>query len=264
MELFVMKVRWWFLFAFVVLVVMCLLSIWPSKPKIAADRTLGINEPCELENFEQSRFIVCSVDPIRHTMSLHLSQSNGLPWQDLKRFAAAEKPVFAMNAGMYHADLSPVGLFMQNGKQNTPLNISDGAGNFFMKPNGVFGVTADRKPFVVTSDIFALSKIVVSFATQSGPMLVIDGTIHPRFEPDGASRNIRNGVGIDDRGRAVFVISKDLVSFGKFARLFRDYLKCENALYFDGVVSAFAQSDSVVQGGAYPSGPIVAVFDAAK
>jgi uncharacterized protein YigE (DUF2233 family) len=70
-------------------------------------------------------------------------------------------------------------------------------------------------------------------------------------------------VGIDKEGRAVFVISKTMVSFGKFARLYRDELKCQNALYFDGVVSAFAQNDSLVQGGAYPSGPIIAVFNAA-
>ncbi len=167
-----------------------------------------------------------------------------------------------MNAGMYHEDLSPVGLYVENGQQLAALNTSEGSGNFFMQPNGVFGVTTDGKPFVVRSELYALSKMPVSFATQSGPMLVIEGAIHPKFEPDGASRNIRNGVGIDDEGRAVFVISKDMVSFGKFARLFRDELKCKNALYFDGVVSAFVQSDSMAQGGAYPSGPIVAVFDA--
>jgi uncharacterized protein YigE (DUF2233 family) len=218
-------------------------------------------EPCSVASFEQSQFIVCTVDPAKFEISLHHKDAAGKPWGDIKRFAASKRPVFAMNAGMYHDDLSPVGLYVERGEQRAPINVSDGAGNFFMKPNGVFGITADGKPFVVRSEIYALSKMSVSFATQSGPMLVIDGSIHPRFEPDGMSRNIRNGVGINVQGHAVFVISKDLVSFGKFARLFRDELRCQNALYFEGVVSAFAQSDSVVQGGTYPAGPIVAVFE---
>ena len=91
-------------------------------------------------------------------------------------------------------------------------------------------------------------------------MLVLNGVVHPKFENDGTSRNIRNGVGIDNKGKAVFVISKNEVSFGKFARLFRDVLHCQNALYFDGVVSAFAKGTSLFQGGTYPTGPIVAVF----
>jgi uncharacterized protein YigE (DUF2233 family) len=227
-----------------------------SKPPLAA-----LSEPCSIANFEQSQFIVCTVDPTKFEISLHYKDPTGKPWRDMKRFAASQKPVLAMNAGMYHDDLTPVGLYVEDGRQMTPLNTGDAAGNFFMKPNGVFGITTDGKPFVVKSEIYALSKIAVSFATQSGPMLFIDGSIHPRFEPDGTSRNIRNGVGINTQGHAVFVISKDLVSFGKFARLFRDALKCQNALYFDGVVSALARNDSVVQGGSYPAGPIVAVFE---
>jgi uncharacterized protein YigE (DUF2233 family) len=78
----------------------------------------------------------------------------------------------------------------------------------------------------------------IAYATQSGPMLVIDGELHPRFEADGRSRHIRNGVGISPKGDPIFVISDEPVSFGKLARLFRDELHCRNALYFDGSVSS--------------------------
>lgn len=168
--------------------------------------------------------------------------------------------LFTMNAGMYHEDLSPVGLFIADQHRFAPLQTGSGEGNFFMKPNGVFGIYSGGQPFVTSTDTYLVSPRVVEFATQSGPMLVIDGTIHPRFEPDGNSRSVRNGVGIDQDGRAVFAISREPVSFGKFARLFRDQLNCRNALYLDGVVSALYGSDSIVQGGGYPAGPIVAVF----
>jgi uncharacterized protein YigE (DUF2233 family) len=228
-----------------------------TKPPFASN-------PCKEMSFERSDFIVCSVNPAFHRMTLHLKDASGAFWGNLRRFALAQKPIFAMNAGMYHDDLSPVGLYIENGDQIAPLNLNEGQGNFFMKPNGVFGIGADGKPFVEQSTTYASSSKIPLFATQSGPMLVTDDLIHPRFEPDGISRNVRNGVGINEDGDAIFVISKDFVSFGKFARFYRDGLKCPNALYFDGVVSAFSQGDSIVEGGTYPSGPILAVIDAPR
>ncbi len=258
-----MRFRWLALLAFSIIALVVFLFNQKDLPKAPKVRPLQLAEPCELMMFEQSQFIVCTVDPKRHRIELaHLDSSNK-PWGNLKRFVAAQSPLMAMNAGMYHEDLSPVGLYIERGIQHHALNFDTGQGNFFMKPNGVFGVTATGQPFVQSSEAFAGSNSEPAFATQSGPMLVVDGVVHPKFEPDGASRNFRNGVGIDQHDRAVFVISRGAVSFGKFARLFRDGLNCQNALYFDGVVSAFAQRDSIVQGGSYPAGPIVAVFETA-
>ncbi len=219
--------------------------------------------------FETAAFIVCTVDTASRRIELHLNDETGKPWRSLDRFASTmhieNRPLlFAMNAGMYHEDLSPVGLFIANQKRTAPLQTGTGEGNFYLKPNGVFGVFFGGQPFVTSSDSYFVSPRVVEFATQSGPMLVINGAIHPRFEPDGDSRFVRNGVGVDQAGRAVFAISREPVSFGKFARLFRDELNCQNALYFDGVVSALYESDSIIQGGSYPVGPIVAVFQKAS
>jgi uncharacterized protein YigE (DUF2233 family) len=91
-------------------------------------------------------------------------------------------------------------------------------------------------------------------------MLLINGKLHPKFDHDGSSRYIRNGVGIGPDGTAIFVISEDPVSFGKFARLFRDALKAKNALYFDGSVSSLwdpvnGRMDSFTE-----LGPLVVVF----
>jgi uncharacterized protein YigE (DUF2233 family) len=70
---------------------------------------------------------------------------------------------------------------------------------------------------------------------------------------------VRNGVGLRDDRTLVFAVSLNEVSFGSLARVFRDALGCRDALYFDGVVSALSNGRETVIGGAYPTGPIMAV-----
>jgi len=144
---------------------------------------------------------------------------------------------FAMNAGMYHQDRSPVGLFTEFGAQKNPLADGGTYGNFGLKPNGVFCFS--KQAFaVIETNKFRTSKPYCEFATQSGPMLVINGELHPRFLLNATTRYIRNGVGISADGtRAFFVISDTRVTFHEFGSLFRDHLKTPNALYFDGKVS---------------------------
>lgn len=144
---------------------------------------------------------------------------------------------FAMNAGMYHPDRRPVGLYVENGDAQSRLVTQAGPGNFGMLPNGVFCVRADGFDVFETRR-FDAAQPDCRHATQSGPMLVIDGTLHPRFLPDSRSRFVRNGVGVSADGtRAYFVISEEPVSFHAFGRLFRDALDTPQALYFDGNVS---------------------------
>jgi uncharacterized protein YigE (DUF2233 family) len=128
-----------------------------------------------------------------------------------------------------------------------------------MKPNGVFYVDRQGNAGVMESAAFAASGIIPVLATQSGPMLVIDGRLHPRFEENGASRHIRNGVGADGGKRVVFAFSRQPVSLGSFARMFRDALGVKNALFFDGAISALHDGRKYLVGGGYPAGPILAV-----
>jgi uncharacterized protein YigE (DUF2233 family) len=65
-------------------------------------------------------------------------------------------------------------------------------------------------------------------------MLVINGRLHPRFIHYSASRKRRSGVGTRDNHTTVFAVSDGEVSFQEFGRLFRDDLKCRNALFLDG------------------------------
>jgi uncharacterized protein YigE (DUF2233 family) len=221
-------------------------------------------ETCSERTFEAVSYIVCEVDPARYDIGLYLRDATGKPYEHLEKVGAAHPFLFAMNAGMYHEDFSPVGLFVADGKETAPLNQGDSPGNFFMKPNGVFYVDQAGNAGVMETAAYAASGIAPRIATQSGPMLVIDGEIHPKFEPNGESRFIRNGVGVRDPHTVYFVISRTSVSLGSFARLFRDELRCPNALFFDGAVSALHDGKAYVIGGEHPAGPIVAVSEKAR
>ncbi len=76
----------------------------------------------------------------------------------------------------------------------------------------------------------------VKFATQSGPMLVVDGEINKLFDPNSHNFNIRNGVGILPNNELIFAISINKVSFYDFARYFKEQ-GCSNALFLDGYIS---------------------------
>lgn len=163
---------------------------------------------------------------------------------------------FAMNAGMYHPDRTPVGLYVEDGTAQTRLVTRAGPGNFGLLPNGIFCI-GDRFS-ILESRRFAKLKPACRYATQSGPMLVIDGALHPRLIPDSDSAYIRNGVGVSaDGSRAFFVISNERVNFHRFARFFRDGLGLSNALYLDGKISRLYAPGLGRNDLGFPMGPIV-------
>lgn len=157
--------------------------------------------------------------------------------QNLKTYVEGKhlKLLFAMNGGMYKQDNSPLGLFIQQRKKLASLNTFSGDGNFYLKPNGVFYITTDNTSVVCTTENFVADG-KIKYATQSGPMLVIDGEIHSAFKQGSTNLNIRNGVGILPDGKVVFAISKTEINFYDFASYFKG-LGCKSALYLDGFVS---------------------------
>jgi uncharacterized protein YigE (DUF2233 family) len=219
---------------------------------------------CRRVTAEGEGYAVCTADLARDRLRLYWRDAQGRPYESLSRLAAAApKLAFAMNAGMYDPDLAPVGLYVEDGREVRPANRANGPGNFHLKPNGIFYVGPARegasRAGVLETGRYLRLKPRTEFATQSGPMLVLDGRIHPRISEDGPSRKIRNGVGVRDGGRvAVFAISDRPVSFGAFARLFKDELGCANALYLDGSVSALhAPALNRADASFRPLGPLV-------
>jgi len=157
--------------------------------------------------------------------------------QNLKSFVETKNQdlKFAMNGGMYMKDNSPQGLYIENSETLAPLDTLSGKGNFYLKPNGVFYLTKDNRAVVCETSRFT-NNGQVNFATQSGPMLLIDGEIHSAFMKGSKNLNIRNGVGILPDNKVIFAVSKEEVNFYDFAEYFKS-MNCKYALYLDGFVS---------------------------
>lgn len=179
------------------------------------------------------------VDPTKQDIQLYWKNDQGNNYksiQNLKNDMEAKNLalVFAMNAGMYKKDNSPQGLFIQHKKTVTAIDTGVGVGNFYMKPNGIFYITTNNSGVICNTKDFVNNK--VKFATQSGPLLICNGQIHPSFNKGSSNLNIRNGVGILPNNQILFAMSKSEINFYDFALYFKK-MGCKNALYLDGFVS---------------------------
>ena len=224
-----------------------------------AARSAEAATPCRPVQSGGETYTVCTVDLKREKVRLFWLGSDGLPYSSLSSLAAKQGPQlgFAMNAGMYDTGQAPVGLYVEEGREMKGVSTANGPGNFHLKPNGIFYVKGDRVGVVETSR-YLKANPKPDFATQSGPMLVVDGKVHPKISADGPSEKIRNGVGVRDDGRtAVFAISERPVTFGAFARLFKDDLGCRNALFLDGSVSSLYAPSLGRSDLSRPLGPMV-------
>ncbi|MFM2195304.1 MAG: hypothetical protein RLZZ543_586 [Bacteroidota bacterium] len=186
------------------------------------------------------QFLVYEVDPLKFKIALYWKDEQGNLLNNaagLKSYLEKKKEtlLFSTNAGMYQQDQSPLGLFIQQGEELHPINLKVASGNFYLKPNGVFYMKRNRSAGICRSEDFKKSKEIL-FATQSGPMLVIDGQLHPAFKKGSVNTNVRNGVGVLANGHVLFVMSKSEVNFYDFATFFQE-AGCKNALYLDGFVS---------------------------
>ncbi|RWX16794.1 hypothetical protein EHI42_12030 [Rhizobium hidalgonense] len=201
-------------------------------------------EPCEQETFEETKYVVCTLQTGTADLRLFWKGADGEPYRAFSSVAEAIRAegktlALAVNAGMYRADFSPMGLYVENARELKPANTAkaeSSAGqvpNFYKKPNGVFFL-GETGAGILPTDEFQKRAPKVRFATQSGPMLVVAGKLNPIFIPGSTDRTRRSGVGVCGAGTVRLAISEDGVNFHDFARLFRDDLKCPDALFLDG------------------------------
>lgn len=169
-----------------------------------------------------------------------LGDFNGLK---LELAAQNKKIVFATNAGIYERGPKPCGLTMGAGRELVPLNLREGEGNFFLKPNGVFFLDDQTGPGVVEAVEFAKSGFKPRIATQSGPLMLRNGVIHPAFNATSLNKRLRNAVGVRAKdGQIIFAMSdredavKGRVTFHQFTQFFI-HLGCKDVLYLDGDIS---------------------------
>lgn len=218
------------------------LSAFVVLAGMAAGSTAAVAQSCRSESFEDDRYIVCGFDLADADVRLFWQRPDGAPYAT---FAALAKALelegmrleFAMNGGMYGGDLSPIGLHVEDGEilreANTATSDQRPEPNFYKKPNGVFYI-GNGTAGVVTTEAYLAGPPGARFATQSGPMLVIDGDLHPAFIVDSSSRKRRNGVCAPTPTKVRFVITDGTVNFHDFGRFVRDQLGCDNALFLDG------------------------------
>jgi uncharacterized protein YigE (DUF2233 family) len=246
------------------ILVLSALSAWSgcSRETNTTPTRASVDEGLKSGSVAQPRFTTIRVDARTERIELFLRDDAGRTFNRFDRLSVwlasrNQRLRFAMNAGMFRPDLSPVGLLVQDGQQVSPLNLSGGAGNFFLKPNGVFFIS-ESGPRIVESAEYPARARGVRLATQSGPLLVRNGVLHPAINAASTSRLLRNGVGISG-DTVIFVISEQPVNFYEMATYFRDELHCPDALYLDGVVSSLYSTDLQRNDSTVDLGPIIGV-----
>ncbi|MCX8155306.1 MAG: phosphodiester glycosidase family protein [Verrucomicrobiae bacterium] len=220
---------WWWMLAGGCLLVLA----WPAGAARAAR-----------VQFLDKEFVCYWVDWRTDHLGLYWKDHNDKPLATFSRLREHVRPAelkFAINAGIFSRDLTPLGLHVEGGRQLRPLNLKSlegGQYNFYLKPNGVFFLHPDTGPRVMASEEFARLAPPVHLACQSGPLLLTNGVFHPAFRPASTNFFLRSGVGVSRRGEVVFALSLHRLRFYDFARLFREKLECDEALYLDGEICA--------------------------
>ena len=208
--------------------------------------------------------ILCTVPLDRYALRLRAIADDGKPFETFEKAREGldgARVRLMMNAGMYHEDRRPVGLAVQDGRVVKDAVLGRGTGNFSLRPNGIFFVENGRA-FVRETERYLSETHRPELATQSGPMLLVEGKVHPRFIDGSDSRYVRNGVGVSADGRTVYLaVTRRPVNFYDFALFFRDLVGVENALFFDGQVCSLYYPDGGIDQRRDRLGPILAVTD---
>lgn len=219
--------------------------------------------------FDSMHYRVVAIDLRKANLTLHWrNPATGEPFASIHALQLwgdghQQRMLFASNAGIYDAKGEPLGMYVEDGKSIKPLNTAHGdpaAGNFSLLPNGVFAIDADGRASVHTTKDFATTHLKPRIATQSGPMLVIDGQINPEFVAGSDSLKWRSGVCAPEPDEVVFAVSTGPVNFHDFAALFRDKLGCRDALYLDGTLSQIYVDGTYYGAPAFMVKPYAGIF----
>ncbi|MDA9951957.1 phosphodiester glycosidase family protein [Chitinophagales bacterium] len=231
-------------------------------------------------NFQDKKYTIFVVDPAKFEIELfnfNESTNKFYNFNSIRKtlMERQKKMLMVMNAGMYKPDRTPQGLYINNGVEYYGVDTvkHNKKGNFFdLPPNGIFTLDFNNHAQVITTNNFrnldSATVSTIKLATQSGPMLLINNVMNTYFQKGSKNLNIRNGVGVNNNGEIIFIISNERVNFYEFAELYR-FFGCSNALYLDGAISkmavpAFSVSSNSSFEGSLPSsnhlGPIITVF----
>ena len=196
--------------------------------------------------FHNVRYGVYRADPAK--LTLHWKNAKGTPYAGLgtlRRSLEAEgkRVIFLTNAGIYSANDTPAGLWVENGQTLIPLNTRNGKGNFHVQPNGVFYIENGRA-HIKTTATYQMVPHHPQWAFQSGPILILDGQINRRFNQTHSSPHKRNAVCTTGDGGLYFILSENYGFDGEWPSLYRfaaalQHIGCTQALYLDGTLSTW-------------------------
>lgn len=202
-----------------------------------------------------------TVDPQRERIVMYWQNEDGKAWGSLRSLLGDinrdGQVQMAMNGGIYDKAYAPLGLYIEKGRQLTPLNRASGGGNFFIRPGGVFYLRGQNAG-IVSINKFRASP-AIRYAVQSGPMLIENGKINWRLKPSASSRKLRNGVGITGDGKVVFMLSARETNFYDFACYAQAKLNVRQMLYLDGTISKMYQKGGSVPWQYHPFVTMIAV-----
>lgn len=151
------------------------------------------------------------------------STSSSLAIPDLM---ARHNAIIGVNGGFFSPDLKPLGLRINEGKVKNPLKQTTWWGVFYTR-NGAAHIVSQKE--------FRSDKSI-DFAVQSGPRLVINGSI-PSLKQ---SISYRTALGITPKGDVILVVTKTLpMSIQELAETMQKPteeggLDCINAINLDG------------------------------
>ena len=210
---------------------------------------------------EDKNFIVYKTKLENKAVKMNWLDNNGKALNSMKRFVeytGKDKILFATNGGIYKENYTPEGLYIENYLLMSEINLKDGEGNFYVKPNGIFYIK-NGKPYITDSEKFVYDKDI-QYAVQSGPLLIENGKISTKFSPDSKSLKLRSGVGVTDDGELVFLMSSEKVNFYEFMEYALKKLNCKDFLFLDGTISKmYFKEDKRIPEQNYPFVTIISI-----
>ncbi len=240
----------------VVIILGMLFSLFYINKKASVSKNIKIGE-----RIIESDFIIYKPDLEKSEIKMYWKSDDGNAYKDIKNFiskSSGKKLLFVTNGGIYTENYTPEGLYIENYKLISELNLKNEAGNFYMKPNGVFYIE-DGKPKISDSEEFQYNKNI-SYAVQSGPLLIKNGEINKEFSDNSKSFKIRSAVGLDDQNKVFFYMSRKEMSFYEFSKYAKDNLRCRQLLFLDGTISKmYFSEDRNIPTQKYPFVTIISI-----
>ena len=238
----------------IILGILFLLFYMNKKNVISKNLKIG-------ERITNSDFLIYKPDLEKSDIKMYWKSEDGTAYKNIKNFiskSSEKKILFVTNGGIYTENYTPEGLYIENYKLMSELNLRKEFGNFYMKPNGVFYIE-NGKPIISDSEEFQYNKNI-SYAVQSGPLLIKNGEINKEFSSDSKSFKIRSAVGLDNENKVFFYMSKKEISFYEFSKYALDNLDCKQLLFLDGTISKmYFNGDEDIPKQKYPFVTIISI-----